>query len=140
MNCPKCVGKLQHKNIEGIDVDSCYVCEGIWFDAGELEQALKRDLKSFDFVSLNDKEFDGAEVKPYLKMVDNKEGKCPHCQVILIKKKYNDVNIDACVECHGIWLDGGEIQKLRVRFFANVKSRIDYCIDFLKNNFSKKSQ
>ena len=35
MNCPKYVGKLEKKKMEGDEADVCFVREGIWFDAGE---------------------------------------------------------------------------------------------------------
>ena len=43
MNCPKCVGKLEKKKVENVDIDTCFTCEGIWFDAGELEAIIKAD-------------------------------------------------------------------------------------------------
>ena len=44
MDCPKCVGELQKKRMEHVEVDSCFVCEGVWFDAGELKEILKKGL------------------------------------------------------------------------------------------------
>lgn len=50
MDCPKCVGKLQKKIMEDIEIDTCFVCEGIWFDANELEDVVKRDSHNFKFL------------------------------------------------------------------------------------------
>jgi len=37
---------------------------------------------------------------------------CPRCKVKMEKLKKNDVIIDICKKCNGMWLDDGEIQKL----------------------------
>ena len=50
MKCPKCGHDLIEKDLEGLSVDVCSFCEGIFFDAGELDKLfLKRDAdrKSF---------------------------------------------------------------------------------------------
>lgn len=38
MKCPKCGHDLLAENLDGIEVDRCTHCEGVFFDAGELEQ------------------------------------------------------------------------------------------------------
>jgi hypothetical protein len=35
--CPRDGAKLQTQAYEGIDIDQCPTCKGIWLDAGELE-------------------------------------------------------------------------------------------------------
>lgn len=50
MKCPKCGHDMAEKDLEGLAVDVCSFCEGIYFDAGELDKLfLKRDAdrKSF---------------------------------------------------------------------------------------------
>ena len=42
MKCPKCGFDLLTATIHGVDIDQCPNCHGIWFDAGEAEQWLKR--------------------------------------------------------------------------------------------------
>ncbi|MBW2991049.1 zf-TFIIB domain-containing protein [Candidatus Woesearchaeota archaeon] len=37
---------------------------------------------------------------------------CPRCHVPMIKKTRMGVTIDKCKKCDGIWLDGGEIEKI----------------------------
>lgn len=44
MKCPKCGHDLKEETLEGISVDRCTFCEGIFLDAGELDQLfLKKD-------------------------------------------------------------------------------------------------
>jgi hypothetical protein len=50
MRCPKCGQEMREEELDGVKVDRCSFCEGLYFDAGELEQvALKRieERKSF---------------------------------------------------------------------------------------------
>jgi len=36
-NCPKCPGRLEGYTFEGLSLDRCHECGGIWLDQGELE-------------------------------------------------------------------------------------------------------
>ena len=38
MHCPKCGNNLIEIDYKGIAVDKCSHCDGVWLDAGELEQ------------------------------------------------------------------------------------------------------
>jgi len=38
VHCPKCAGTLVEITHEGVRIDRCDKCNGVWFDAGELEQ------------------------------------------------------------------------------------------------------
>ncbi len=41
MKCPKCGYDLITGDWDGIQIDQCTHCHGIWFDAGEAESLLK---------------------------------------------------------------------------------------------------
>jgi hypothetical protein len=41
MRCPKCGGHLKMQEHEGVQIDQCPDCGGLWLDAGELEQLVK---------------------------------------------------------------------------------------------------
>jgi hypothetical protein len=38
MKCPKCGADLASEQFHGITIDRCSECDGIWLDAGEIEQ------------------------------------------------------------------------------------------------------
>ena len=38
MKCPKCGADLKEMAMHGVQVDVCTECNGIWFDAGEIDQ------------------------------------------------------------------------------------------------------
>jgi len=46
MKCPKCGYDLITGAWQGIQIDQCTQCHGIWFDAGEAESLLTHDDKN----------------------------------------------------------------------------------------------
>lgn len=38
--CPECKIGLAARTLRGIEIDQCNFCQGIWLDAGELEQLI----------------------------------------------------------------------------------------------------
>lgn len=47
MRCPKCGHEMKEQNLDGIEIDKCGTCEGIFFDRGELEDLfLKRQSQA----------------------------------------------------------------------------------------------
>ncbi len=107
MNCPKCQGKdLQPTTVRDVTVDRCPACAGIWFDERELPQVLR---------------LSGVELRPLGGGRSNAErddhmGDCPRDRVRMTRMHSAtnaEVVVDTCLECHGIWLDGGELDRLR---------------------------
>ena len=43
LKCPKCDGTLYEATYEGIAIDVCNSCTGVWLDAGELAQIAVQD-------------------------------------------------------------------------------------------------
>jgi len=136
MDCPKCVGKLEKRKVENVEIDACPVCEGIWFDAEELEDIIIADsTDSFDYIDVGREEFDGAEVANAGVNLNDKKGKCPRCEdhADLVQAKYKrdeKIKVDMCPKGHGIWLDGGEVQLLR-------KKGPGYYMKLVRYSFSK---
>jgi Zn-finger nucleic acid-binding protein len=81
------------------------LCSGTWFDARELTQLLAEDASYV--ASLR-----RGSVK---EQVAGRKGACPRDGSELLRV-YSSIDrsviIDACADCHGIWLDGGEFDKL----------------------------
>ncbi len=42
MNCPVCQIKLDMSERQGIEIDYCPQCRGIWLDRGELDKIIER--------------------------------------------------------------------------------------------------
>lgn len=106
MQCPKCrTESFVTSTIRGISVDRCTNCHGIWFDERELASLLNEDARAL--TSLR-----GAPTSGEL---DSKRGRCPRDATPLLRM-YSAINpaviVDTCLQCHGIWLDGGEFDAL----------------------------
>ena len=43
MRCPRCTGKLVEVEFEGVLIDRCDNCSGIWLDPGEFAELVKKD-------------------------------------------------------------------------------------------------
>ena len=37
---------------------------------------------------------------------------CPKCDGKLVEMDYENIKIDACNKCHGVWLDAGELAQV----------------------------
>ena len=103
MICPACKGPLLQKNVPGMTLDICYGgCGGIWFDAAELERVDGHAAASLHTV-WNHKNAKRPLTEPRT---------CPRCpEQVLDRKWFSDaenVEIDQCPHCSGIWLDDGE--------------------------------
>ncbi len=106
MNCPKCqTATLAQFKVEGVAVDRCSTCAGTWFDVHELGQLLAEDARQVAALTR------GASDQS----LDQKRGRCPRDGADLLRI-YSAIDrgvvLDACADCHGIWLDGGEFAKL----------------------------
>ncbi len=44
MNCPICNIALQMTERQGIEIDYCPQCRGVWLDRGELDKIIERSL------------------------------------------------------------------------------------------------
>jgi acetyl-CoA carboxylase beta subunit len=45
MRCPKCGLEMHEVKLRGVDVDVCFSCNGVFLDAGEIEQLEKPESK-----------------------------------------------------------------------------------------------
>ena len=92
-------------SVQGVALERCSSCSGIWFDARELSQLLEEDARRV--ASLR-----RGNIKEELV---GKKGFCPRDGSELLRV-YSSINrsviIDACADCRGIWLDGGEFEKI----------------------------
>jgi|GEM_PF-6446105 len=101
--CPVDKIELKLLNIEGILIDYCTECLGIWFDYGELQELLQKKLNIDNLIistTKNDKDYDYIDKN------------CPVCLKNLKKITHSDYHIELCTNCGGIWLDGGEFALL----------------------------
>ncbi|PKK91120.1 MAG: hypothetical protein CVV64_04955 [Candidatus Wallbacteria bacterium HGW-Wallbacteria-1] len=106
MKCPLCkIDSLTPvRPLDFVEIDSCEMCNGLWFDKGELAQLTRKDR---DFPNLDE----------VLKQAHKGEKSCPRCNVPMDEFPYapnSRLLVDYCTSCEGIWLDPME--------FGTVKS------------------
>ena len=111
MDCPRCGSELKAEKYQGIEVDKCVSCEGMWLDYSELDQ-------------LEDRELDSDELKG--SMVTRPVGSeisCPVCQAAMLqfRYRYNELWLDVCEANHGFWLDKGEEKRVLELMEQRVK-------------------
>lgn len=110
MKCPACKNTLREKNVRGMTVDLCYGgCGGIWFDAMELERVSVSAPAATTLHSIWQ-----IPTSSNVKQVEPRV--CPRCpNQVLDRKWFSDsqqVEIDQCKNCGGIWLDAGEFSRI----------------------------
>ena len=104
--CPRCLGVelAEYPAAEGVGVDYCQVCRGLWCDDGELEKLIAAPL---------------TEIAPLPFQLGEPDGPtCPSCRPGLMHARSassqgDSVQLFDCSRCRGTWLDGGVLQRLQ---------------------------
>ncbi len=103
MICPICKTDTLHPlEADGVELDFCTGCKGSWFDEGELAFYVENTT------DIPDLEAALAAGKPTVSA-------CPRCSTPLVEVRYlpdQDLLLDVCPQCRGIYLDKGEIPRL----------------------------
>ena len=104
MRCPNCKEPLLVLEFDGIEVDYCDDCHGVWLDHEEIPLLLGR--QGWDAV------LQPAAGEPLTR--ERTKG-CPRCNAAMRKRsagKLVPVTCDLCPRGHGLWLDAGEACQL----------------------------
>ncbi len=103
MKCPKChASEMKQVVFEGIEVDRCPGCGGIWFDAREAKY-----LKKFESAP----GIDTGDAIRGLEYDNIVNVECPrgHGKMeTLFNPGLPHVYFEACSVCKGVWFDAGE--------------------------------
>ena len=46
MNCPTCKVELKMADRQGVEIDYCPQCRGVWLDRGELDKIIERSAQA----------------------------------------------------------------------------------------------
>ncbi len=101
--CPACGGALIVVEFEGVEVDHCGSCHGVWCDAGELDV----------LVSLAGGDVDRLRAALASAPPARSRRRCVRCGRRLEAVGVGDgpkVQIERCRVGHGFWLDAGELE------------------------------
>lgn len=129
MKCPKCDGDLRRVQLGPAFIDVCGVCKGSWYDVGELR--VLKDLEAGGDYSWIDVDI-WRHVDEF-QSSDQRELACPVDGGSLTSVRYGatGVTVDACKQCHGVWLDKNEydaiVKQLEER--VNTESLGEYVKD-----------
>lgn len=115
MECPRCKVEMLSKTVaerqEELKLDQCPQCEGIWLDAIAMAK-LEAIVEPVTW-----------EVRQIPDNIDQLVGLyCPSCsnKPLLVKADHDrdrKVIMDFCGQCHGSWLDKGELQAIQQEQF-----------------------
>ena len=101
MNCPKCRSQLNHETINGVKIERCSQCQGIWLITPDIE-------------TLEDRAFETQELESST-IFDAKDSHltCSLCQNRMKKVIYGsyDLQLIFCPR-HGYWIDQEEEERL----------------------------
>ena len=129
--CPADDFTLRTETYEGVEIDRCPHCGGVWLDAGELE-AIESNQDS-DFRDVPTSKLDSVSAAVGMAQAASEAPrKCVACDSELVKKEYgmsSQIMIDSCPKGHGIWLDAGELSRLQM-FYKKQTDHADFFAEF----------
>jgi Zn-finger nucleic acid-binding protein len=103
--CVKCNSILDRATFQGLEVDLCPKCGGLWLDRGEITRASK--LPEAELGRLRGLLTSAKGPPP---VPTQNVAHCPACPGNLAEMLLGKVHVDYCNKCHGIFLDRGELQ------------------------------
>lgn len=115
LRCPACRKIYLNPKTDpetGLEIDVCPGCWGMWFDPNELG-------KFFESPTLKEKFFLPEEAMPLDAVgytISSRARLCPRCKQAMSEKEFGGVQIDICLDCQGIWLDEGELQRIVLKY------------------------
>ncbi len=129
--CPTCDKPLLVLEYQGVAVDFCHRCRGIWLDSGELELLLERTGADAKDPLLQFQKQKGRRIKGRRKM-------CPRCdrpmlEIVVEGDAQRKVVVDHCARGHGLWFDATELVQLLALFppSSGANKTVEYLKDLL---------
>lgn len=117
--CPVCRKVLGTFTVEGLELDGCAGCGGVWFDGGELARVASVEKAQQIVAAAQGVEGECRECGSAIagNQVCGKCGRpaprCPSCdRGPLAIAQVGSVRLDVCKLCSGVWFDAGELQAL----------------------------
>ncbi len=104
MQCPKCLSDMEVIEFNGVEIDRCTDCFGMWFD--HLEKEDLKNLKGAESIDIGD-DFIGARYNEILDVP------CPVCKTKMTHVLRTDpfeIKFESCPSCHGAYFDAGEFR------------------------------
>ena len=120
MKCPKCLATMEPVTYNGVEVDRCTQCFGLFFD--HLERESLKKIEGAEILDVGD-EFLGARYNEILDVA------CPKCGTKMDQIRHTDpfeIKFEHCAGCKGIYFDAGEFRDyLEDEIFERFQDIID---------------
>ena len=117
MKCSGCGNAMAELELDGVTIDQCGTCGGVWLDEGEaddlakaLEPSPQDELKQVKLKLLR-------EWKTAARDPKRVERTCPRCEEHMVRVNYKDIpglQVETCAKHCGRYLDRGELEKVRL--------------------------
>jgi Zn-finger nucleic acid-binding protein len=102
---------------EGVEVDRCKNCKGIWFDVGESEWLFGEDAATA--IDTGD-----PSVGLHTNQIDRY--RCPRCDGGMMRRtdsRKNGIQYEECTSCRGLFLDAGEFTDLIKGAISEIRNK-----------------
>jgi Zn-finger nucleic acid-binding protein len=100
---------MDKKAFEGILVDRCPTCEGVWLDGGELSMLQHHEGKPVEQLNMEA----SAEAEEDRQRLVTALALCPDCQKSPLEEQtLAGVKVDVCPSCNGMYFDWGELYEV----------------------------
>lgn len=114
MKCPKCREGMEVVAFDGIEVDRCTGCKGIWFDSRENERL--KSMRGSEIIDSGDPATGRRYNEiPYVR--------CPRCttpMVRMVDPEQPHLWYETCSTCGGVYFDAGEFRDYKSKTLFDV--------------------
>jgi Zn-finger nucleic acid-binding protein len=103
--------------LDGVNIDRCGTCGGVWLDDGEADELAKAldpspadEMQRVKLKLLQEWKTGASDPKPV-------ERSCPRCEEHMVRVNYKDIpglQVEKCAKDCGMYLDKGELEKVRL--------------------------
>lgn len=110
MDCPTCDAPLKTLHHQGVEIERCTRCKGLWFDAFEHEEL--RELAGSEAID---------QARPSKPVPRTGSGLCPKDRQPLFRMLVAGqphIAIETCGHCHGVFFDAGEFTDFKEETFG----------------------
>ena len=85
--------------LRNVEVDVCPKCQGLFLDKKEVQE-LTGSHRLHEILT------------KYTGLDSNVPILCPNCGGLMESEDAGDVRVDVCLDCFGVWMDAGELERL----------------------------
>lgn len=117
--CPHCRLALIHRETQGVEVDVCGECGGLWLDYGEFDALIAQRFHGHDLEDALEQSASFPEWCRFCNLDQSGWEACMNCgrelgihcpvdNTAMYIVSFGTIELDRCGECKGIWVDGFE--------------------------------